>query len=764
MALGIFALLVIAAPLLFGAVDRVVQLGLAAVLAIGIFALPPAVVPLSRWGNRLAIVLLVIFVMKEIAPASWFGPALWRSRMTGEFALDLPATHHPEPARALDAWLTCAVAVVWFLWVRRLAADRENRTVIAWGLFASAAIVAAVSFLMRGGDPRAIYGLRITPGWTGFGPFPNRNHTGDFLAMGAILGCGCVAWAASRKKWTLVLGGTCLLGLVLVALLTTQSRGGLIAFAIGLALFLTLAVLKSRTPKALGAALGAALFAGALGLAFGAQVLSRFHSEQGGSVSNALRVDIWRDAIRMWKDAPLFGHGVGSFAQIFPLYQSFRMENSMVLHPESSWLQWLAELGAVPVALCAVALLAFVGGHLRGALRSHGFFVRAAGFSAAALLLCHAVFDVPAHRWGTAAFALAALALACPVPLEGRAFTAPRTTALVPLTAAIFWAMPLLFDQPAWSPLTLSRLLARDAVVGDVPLDRMRAMLRRFPLNADLHQTAGLRQVRVDARSKPSEWQRDFAVAAQLVPGSWLIPAAQARAVSAISPGLGLQYWQQAIDRGGAHSEDVLRIAVRESADSPIADAAWGRYAEMHPELLLAYAQLVPEEQARYFYSLWWKDRALTADLLTGEIADFYRFAPRWGSRSQFDEWMRIRDSWRARDYLKWARLLHAWGDEQRAWELLADFTPEPSFPAGKADGPRPQLEAKWQSAPGNTVNAQQLAVVRYREGDTVQSDEIILTVAERDKAPPWFVQKAAHIYARNGRFGEAVAVLLKGG
>lgn len=761
-ALGIFALIVCAGPLLFGAVDRPVQLALVALLTVGVLLLPPAMVPLSRWGNRLLIAILVLLAVKELAPAEWFGVTAWRTLLTRDFALALPPTHHPEPARALDAWLAAVVGAVWFLWVRRLAADRTHRAFLAWSLFAAAALVAAVSFATRGWDAQAIYGLRFTPGWRGFGPFPNRNHTGDFLAMGALLGCGCVTWAGTRKKWLLAIGGGLLLGLVIVALLITESRGGLIVLGVGLLVFFVLAQLRTRNRKTLAVAAGAALLLGALALAFGGPVFARFHSQTAGAVSNALRIHIWQDAFAMWQDAPLLGHGVDSFEQIFPFYQTLEIENGLVLHPESSWRLWLVELGLIPVALGAIALAIFVADHLRESFRGRGFFFRAAAFAAAAALLAHSVFDVPAHRWGTAGFALAALALACPMRLEGTRFFAPRKTALVPLAVALLWALPFLGEGPAWSPLTLSRVLARDAIARDVTLARLEELARWFPLNADLNQLIGMRKLAVLGRTSPSVWQRHFDIASALLPGSWALPAEQARAVARLSPGLAFGYWQKAVARGALHRDDVFRLALRETAASPISATWWGRYVEANPRLLLTYAETVPDEQARYYYALWWKDRAFAGEVDSGETAAFYRNATRWGGRAHFGEWMRRRPDWRARDHREWARLLHAWGDERRAWELLAAFTPEQDFPALPATLPREPLETKWRNTPANLVNAQQLAALRARAGETEQSEEIVLAVAAGDDVPWWFVQKAAHILARRARLGEAVALLLK--
>jgi O-antigen ligase len=762
-ALAVFLLMAVGAPLCFGAVDRLPQLVLLVLLAIGMIAQPPVVVPLSRWGNRLALSFVALLLFKEFAPASWFGETPWRTTLTRDFLLELPFTHHPEPARALEVMLSGVVGVVWFLWMRRLAAERDNRPILAWTLFAAAAIVAVVSFATRHPGSEAIYGLRFTPGWTGFGPFPNRNHSADFFAMAAVLGCGCLTWTALHKKWILFAAGVPLIGLIVVALLVTESRGGLVAFAAGLGFFLLLCVWKVRSRRAVAAAVGAALFFGALALIFGAQVFARFQAPAGGEISTLTRLQIWRDTLTMWKDAPLLGHGLNSFASVYPMYQTIELENQMYIHPESSWLQWLVELGAVPLLLAAVAAVLFFGAHLRASFSGRrNFFLRAGGFAAGAVVLCHALFDVPAHRWGTAGFALAALAIACPMRIAGRRVREPRQAALVPLAIAAFWALPFLWKVPAWSPTSLLRLMTRDSEPGLVPIEELQAGLRYFPLQPDLHQKVGLRELRRLGLTAPEQWRRHFAIAARLQPSSWYLSVAQARAVQRISPPLALPYWQEAVQRGNFHREVVLGMAVQETAHLPASQAAWGRYAEAHPQLLLALAQYVPDVMARYYYDRWWKQRAQATDLGPNEIRDFYAYNARWGRPGQFEEWRTRHPEWEARDARQWATLFHAWKDDARAWELLARTTPEPAWPVAGPNIAREQLEARWRLSPQNYVNAQQLATVLYLAGEVVPAEDIVVAAAAGAKAPKWFIDKAAHIHARRGNPGAAAALLLR--
>ena len=352
----IFALLVVSAPLLFGSVDRIIQLGLTALLGVGVMLAPPRVSKPHAAVKILIGLFLAIILVKEFAPFAWFGGATWHKVLTESFGVLPAATHNPEPARALDALLVAGVACVWFLWVRSLAQSGSDRNLLSWILFSAAASLAVVCLTMPNDLPDCIYGLRYTPGWMGFGPFPNKNHTASFLAMGALTGCACISRAGSHRKFPLVGLGTLFIVVILVALFQSKSRGGLIAFALGLAVYALLAMLKIRSAKTIFTALSGFLAASGLLMAFGSQLLTRFSSANEGDIPSNIRWSVWSDTMNMWRDARLLGHGLDTFPQLFPIYQRITLENRVVLHPESSWLQWLAELGALPLLMLAGAL------------------------------------------------------------------------------------------------------------------------------------------------------------------------------------------------------------------------------------------------------------------------------------------------------------------------------------------------------------------------------------------------------------------------
>ena len=763
-AVAIFILMVIVAPLAFGAVDRIVQIGLLLLLALGISFCPPAIARPGRIGNALIVAAVAILVLKEFGPATVFGSTQWRSILGESYGVVFPWTHNPEPSRALDGMLAGIIAGVWFLWVRTLAIDRSRRIAMIWGMLASAAIVSIVSFATRGIDPQAIYGWRFTPGWVGFGPFPNRNHTASFLAMGVLLGAGCVGWAGFRRHYQFLGFALVLSAIAFAGLLATQSRGGLVVLTAGLVIFLIFVVIRFPNGRSIAIAGGALLTMGAIGLAFGAQAISRFTSKEGGEVSNLMRVRIWQDTLGVIKDAPVFGHGIGSFTQIFPMYQEVATGEAIVLHPESSLLQWLVEFGALPVLIAAIVLLAYISPRIRAAYAvNRSIFMRAGPFAAVAALGMHAIVDVPAHRWGTAGFGLAALALACAPGTFGSLVSATRRAALVPVGIAVFWTLPFLWDVPAWAPLSFTRLLAREQTTPFVSVHELERSLRYFPLNPTLHYSIAMHQIDDPLGRRSAEWQQHFRVAARLMPGSWELAALQARACARVSPGISLHYWQVAVERAGHRAEEVMGIAIQETIRLRGAAEAWEQYARIHPELLLTYSRNVPEAASRDTFDYWWRERGSKAtDILEGEFNAFYSLVAQRGTREQFEQFVARHPERRAVDFRLWVDILNRWEAYDPAWAILATEWPEPVERAASMTSDGARLSVMWEVDPANVVNARDLAEYLARVGDIERSKEITLKVAARPGAPAWFLRKAARVYASRGNAREAVALFLR--
>jgi len=84
-------------------------------------------------------------------------------------------------------------------------------------------------------------------------------------------------------------------------------------------------------------------------------VISRFFTVSEGFEE---RWKIWVDTYRILKDFPLFGSGLGTFSQVFPMYRTFYIQN-LVTHAENDLLHLASEVGLVGIGL-VLALLSLL--------------------------------------------------------------------------------------------------------------------------------------------------------------------------------------------------------------------------------------------------------------------------------------------------------------------------------------------------------------------------------------------------------------------
>jgi O-antigen ligase len=113
----------------------------------------------------------------------------------------------------------------------------------------------------------------------------------------------------------------------------------------------------------------------------------------------APRTDVWADTLRMATDFPLFGTGFGTFAEVYPRYQTAHAGRT-VEYAHSDWVQLLAE-GGLAGTLAVLALLAgyaAVAGRLLARRRDReAVFLALGGLGGLLAFLLHAFAEFNAH-------------------------------------------------------------------------------------------------------------------------------------------------------------------------------------------------------------------------------------------------------------------------------------------------------------------------------------------------------------------------------
>jgi O-antigen ligase len=241
------------------------------------------------------------------------------------------------------------------------------------------------------------------------GTFVNRNSFATFLGLGLLTGVAMLIEGIRKRvdflessrgvlKATLELlmvhGRWLTLGclVIVTALLLTHSRGGAISTVIGLAALLGAVgfapSLRAHWHTTFG--LGLAVALGAI-LAISDNVMTKRLVES--SVKTEGRVHIFERTLEAIHDWPLFGTGLGTFGDIFPLY---RTENIAVAvgQAHNDYLETVIELGLPAATLLFLSIASLLWICLSGIRRRRRDAVfPCIGVGATTLVAVHSLFD-----------------------------------------------------------------------------------------------------------------------------------------------------------------------------------------------------------------------------------------------------------------------------------------------------------------------------------------------------------------------------------
>ncbi len=176
-----FALLPVLACFLGGATEKWAEGIVVAFLGLFLLVRPPR----SSLGVATNIVFLALIALAALAfsPAHYFFPSTWRAAVINDFGISLPITLTAQP------WITasCLVSFIAGLnWLYLISTQELDLRSVRFQLrlFATGIVLlAAISILF--------YLAHLAPPFwfnqRGFGPFPNRNQTGDLFGITTIV-------------------------------------------------------------------------------------------------------------------------------------------------------------------------------------------------------------------------------------------------------------------------------------------------------------------------------------------------------------------------------------------------------------------------------------------------------------------------------------------------------------------------------------------------------------------------------------------------
>jgi O-antigen ligase len=303
------------------------------------------------------------------------------------------------------------------------------RTITVFGFF-----LAIFGLTQSFTSPDKVYWIRELPQSQAFGPFINRHHFAGYMELALALPLGLVfTGSIEREKKFIYLFAA---GLMAVALIMTNSRGGLLSlFAELLFLVATMGLrrrhkhkkreseehkprIKSAAMKAgLALALVVALFGGVV-LLGGEEALTRMVGSVNTDDPTTGRAHFWSVTVDIIKHHPWVGTGLGAFGVVYTSYDSrngmYRLEQA-----HNDYLQVLSDGGIVGavIGLFFVVSLFRMGFARRESRDDFRRGVATGALAGCFAVLVHSFFDFTLH---TPANALLFLVLAALATMNGR--------------------------------------------------------------------------------------------------------------------------------------------------------------------------------------------------------------------------------------------------------------------------------------------------------------------------------------------------------
>ncbi len=301
--------------------------------------------------TALALVLYLVFQMVPL-PASVLGLLEPRmAAMMGPVAFHSVTVYQFKTEEALAR--LAVYLMVFFTSALFIDGRSVNKVLKGLSIFGFAlALFAIVQHVTWNG--KIYWFASFTPGGNPFGPFVDRDHFPGYINMIIPLSLAVAVASKSIEKKVLY---TFFAAVMALSVFLSLSRGGVISFICGLAVFSAILLIR-RSPKwqLMLLAVFAVAFASFVLYAGVAPLLARFSKE---GVSDTARLMAWKGAWAAFRDFPVFGTGLGTFVNVFTYYQPIHLQKIWE-HAHNDYLELLTEGGLAGFLISAAFVVAIL--------------------------------------------------------------------------------------------------------------------------------------------------------------------------------------------------------------------------------------------------------------------------------------------------------------------------------------------------------------------------------------------------------------------
>jgi O-antigen ligase len=224
--------------------------------------------------------------------------------------------------------------------------------IFAWVLCGYSAVLASLSLLLGLAPNGKLYGIWKPDFGGAYGPYVNHNHYAGLMEMLTpfLLVLAATHLTRGARKVTVAVIAAVMAGSIFLC----GSRGGMLAF--GFQAVLLIVLLRPRQEDWKRHLLLGGCLAAMIGLLvwIGGNELTRrlasIQSETQQELTGGVRLSIDRDCLRMWREKPWLGWGLGTFPVVYPQFRSF-YTSFFVNEAHNDYLQVLTETGLAGFAI-----------------------------------------------------------------------------------------------------------------------------------------------------------------------------------------------------------------------------------------------------------------------------------------------------------------------------------------------------------------------------------------------------------------------------
>jgi O-antigen ligase len=427
-----------------------------------------------------------------------------------------------SPANTLQRLWVLSLVLTCYVLARQAAVLPDFPRLFSMVVGAGLILVGASDIWYRLDSGHTIIGLWAAPEANAAGAFANPNHFANWIYVAALLALG---WSlrnglpmhsarlcpmpASERYFNDTLFLLCAVFFSMVLAVASASRGGWLAFLVGLVVWVILLAKRTRSRTrwliiCIAAAAGFCLVLVAGGALFRKLAVTSSHLTTG-----VTKFDLWAQSLHLWRKFPLLGIGWGTFGSVFDYYKPFE-GNATAFHAENDYLQCLVETGLTGALVFGILLWCGIGASLRLAWRRRLaepelVFGAIAGLVAFAV---HAVFEFVSQVPANCLLVAALFGFVLGSRDQARGNESPRTLPPGRALLNMVWSLVILAVAVLQGWADLHWLKSRHAESPARRVAQIERALRLWPWDAKRHIALTRAQAELMRQSEGSDHAR----------------------------------------------------------------------------------------------------------------------------------------------------------------------------------------------------------------------------------------------------------------